>query len=928
MGEGDLNSSLLLKLPHKLEKRVKTRELSLPKTAALSERIQAAAVRRSSLLERRIERARKLGDATQVQQRRFKEKIRACVREAARLGRERRARGRREKDLEELRMKLKRKERSVEVDAGVKDFLHHLQNNGSSFLQQLEQHLKDPKKQSEAAQELDSKDPVADQVRFQKFEESSRIVKQPALINSTKKLLARISKEGVDVRTFLSAFMIILHPEIIMSNSKDSSMEDSLRSEAVKVVQAFLTIVHGGVVVSLQKETVKEFEDCWRGYAACFSSWKKRDALALESDLIKMACDLTVSVLKKCGPDFRAPRVQASPDLQAIVQQLGKDTKLLKSKVKSLTGGEGVKKFEETIRLCKVEFEINLLEENAKRQQYEIDDEKGHQSRCEEADLSADRQNDEQVGESTDASSGDRQAYSGVDLDHQKESSIIDDWKTRVVHELLHDPHYELLPINSFVSSEDFGVVSVEQFEHSFENIIDISSVVKEDVEKAFWDVLMGDLTAASFKSLVALLRELQGGISRICNVDVHREHDATKHIEAFEDQPDAERFLAVSTKMFDSLCQLGAPVREESAKAAFSKFTTQLQGASDLSAFPKDTCQLVKFLYTLYEVLNADIVNSQVRALRSLYQGHAAIDYLAERFQEKYAPRDGDKAKSAKHLLPKTDVCLKETRKWIEDTSAQLEIVSETEGEDSSVLPFEMKSGIGDPTLQVSSALMMKSKEKKNSIADSKRIPKPRKDLISSFILRTMAQDTPALLSDLPEILEMDRKRLVNMQNTFQRLVVLSASCILLHQLLARQRTEDIEKLKDVFSKRVNALLLHSETKLSHLSSELFSLLRQQGCDTAITTSEESISNLLNKLLDEESVAYKQLKKSVQKAVFISLIARQANGTAKASIVKQLKKSGAAVLYDKVIEAADKVESIAVIACKIHEKTLSDLSF
>ena len=74
--------------------------------------------------------------------------------------------------------------------------------------------------------------------------------------------------------------------------------------------------------------------------------------------------------------------------------------------------------------------------------------------------------------------------------------------------------------------------------------------------------------------------------------------------------------------------------------------------------------------------------------------------------------------------------------------------------------------------------------------------------------------------------------------------------------------------------------------------------------------------------------MAYKQLKKSVQNAVFISLIARQANGTAKASIVKQLKKSGAAVLYDKVIEAADKVESIAVIACKIHEKTLSDLSF
>jgi hypothetical protein len=103
--------------------------------------------------------------------------------------------------------------------------------------------------------------------------------------------------------------------------------------------------------------------------------------------------------------------------------------------------------------------------------------------------------------------------------------------------------------------------------------------------------------------------------------------------------------------------------------------------------------CATVRFLHTLYEVLNADIVNSQVKALRAMYHGNAAIDYLAECFQKKH-DLSYDNCASVKLALPKTEACLKGTKEWMRSLSEQLSI--NTDGRESSAFSFKMRSGIG----------------------------------------------------------------------------------------------------------------------------------------------------------------------------------------------------------------------------------------
>ena len=57
------------------------------------------------------------------------------------------------------------------------------------------------------------------------------------------------------------------------------------------------------------------FDLAWAAYLQRFVAWKFADAAALESELIKVAVEMEVSVLSKTGGDT-SPHVQRSQDLQ------------------------------------------------------------------------------------------------------------------------------------------------------------------------------------------------------------------------------------------------------------------------------------------------------------------------------------------------------------------------------------------------------------------------------------------------------------------------------------------------------------------------------------------------------------------------------------------------------------------------------------
>ncbi|WZN62057.1 hypothetical protein HKI87_05g35930 [Chloropicon roscoffensis] len=193
-----------------------------------------------------------------------------------------------------------------------------------------------------------------DYLLFRAFDRSSQVVQNPAVIRAARGLLDKLPGGepggGRYARPLLASFVIVLHPEVVMSR-KGNAVEDLLRERAAALVACLAHLIQasGGDFGSFRQKL--------SSYAAAFVSWKKGDAAALEGDLIKMACDLTASVLCKCGPDLGAEHVVSNPDLSAMVEALRNDRRLLAMKLRSLTGLEGVQRMERAVKARVVEFE-------------------------------------------------------------------------------------------------------------------------------------------------------------------------------------------------------------------------------------------------------------------------------------------------------------------------------------------------------------------------------------------------------------------------------------------------------------------------------------------------------------------------------------------------------------------------------------------
>lgn len=107
---------------------------------------------------------------------------------------------------------------------------------------------------------------------------------------------------------------------------------------------------HGQATETWDSNTVGDliidFDAHWVSYLEQFVAWKSHDAAGLESELIRMAVELEVSMLRKCHGDTKSPRVQHNSDLQAVVQQVAHDHELLRERIHRLMGEEGVHRLE------------------------------------------------------------------------------------------------------------------------------------------------------------------------------------------------------------------------------------------------------------------------------------------------------------------------------------------------------------------------------------------------------------------------------------------------------------------------------------------------------------------------------------------------------------------------------------------------------
>jgi hypothetical protein len=160
-------------------------------------------------------------------------------------------------------------------------------------------------------------------------------------------------------RVVLCAYMIVAHPGAVLSG-KGEGEQRLMESAAIFVreLELLAKMVLGDGYQGRFRAQLAGFDKAWCAYLYRFVAWKVKDARVLEEDLVRAACKLELSMMQTCkvvAADGQPPS-DLTDDMKAIRQQVADDQKLLREKVRQLSGAAGVEWMDSAISGARSKF--------------------------------------------------------------------------------------------------------------------------------------------------------------------------------------------------------------------------------------------------------------------------------------------------------------------------------------------------------------------------------------------------------------------------------------------------------------------------------------------------------------------------------------------------------------------------------------------
>ncbi|KAG9141855.1 hypothetical protein Leryth_013979 [Lithospermum erythrorhizon] len=137
------------------------------------------------------------------------------------------------------------------------------------------------------------------------------------------------------VRIVLCAYMIIGHPDAVLSSQGDR--ERALANSAEILIGEFellVKVILDGTICSNDKDPKQDtakhltfrtqlvaFDSAWCSYLNSFVVWKVKDAQSLEDDLVRAACQLEVSMIQTCKMTPEGGFSTLTHDMKAVQKQ-------------------------------------------------------------------------------------------------------------------------------------------------------------------------------------------------------------------------------------------------------------------------------------------------------------------------------------------------------------------------------------------------------------------------------------------------------------------------------------------------------------------------------------------------------------------------------------------------------------------------------
>uniref|UniRef100_A0A1D1YR82 T-complex protein 11 n=1 Tax=Anthurium amnicola TaxID=1678845 RepID=A0A1D1YR82_9ARAE len=602
------------------------------------------------------------------------------------------------------------------------------------------------------------------------------------------------------VRAVLCAYMIFGHPDVVFS--KHGEHEIALVDSATSFIQEFESLINliliGPDSVPLSRRSSPDmsstqlpkqqtfrsqlaaFDAAWCSYLHRFVAWKVKDARLLEEDLVRVACQLELSMMQKCklSPEGKSPDL--SHDMRAIQKQVTEDQRLLREKVQHLSGSAGIERMEHAL--------------SSARAKYFEAKESGSPTMTPIAHISSSSSvmSSSQSDSSAILTSTEKRCHferggrssSVVRSLFKEESSNLQKRGPSVQGK---DPQTPLPVDKQFMENEVLVNEMLHQRRHSFvdgSNIngkeMDIKAKVKETMEKAFWDEVMESLRKEQpdYGRIIVLVKEVRdelcGMTPKSWKGEILDSIDLDILSQVLESRTNDMSYLGkILEYALGMLLKLSAPVNEAEMKKTHEKFLMEL---ADTAAESKDqlnspfvTTVVSGLRFVLEQALKQEISRARIQMIEPIIRGPSGVEYLQKAFANHYGPPS-----DAATTLPLTAQWISSARESLQEWEEHTDSLSTLPTSQGLPPLTALRSGGNIPSASSSSL----SLNQPTTLSNSGVLPEckgERVDVMVRLGLLKLASGIEGLTQEAaPETLKLNFQRLRNVQSQLQKIIVI----------------------------------------------------------------------------------------------------------------------------------------------------------
>lgn len=754
------------------------------------------------------------------------------------------------------------------------------------------------------------------------------------------------------VRVFLCAYMILGHPEAVFSGRGDR--ETALAEAAARLIPEFeslITIILDGPSSSSlsrpsspnaaaddwgseEPQTLSQqrpfaaqlaaFDAAWCSYLYQFVLWKVKDAQSLEDDLIRVACQLEVSMLQKCKITS-GDEDDASHDSKAIRKQVLEDQQLLRERVLHLSGSDGATRMKMALSDARAKFMES--KENGTLPMSPFYPASFSPSHSPSDVQNSDNGKPKKVARSLfkntsepETSSSTKTNNSSNRLGDALEAKLLNDNEI-MLNDILHDRDRSLADILCGINKGSDK----------------IKAQVKSTMEKAFWNGVEESLAQdhPDYNWVVGLVKEVRDELLSLIPESWKQELLDSIDVELLSQilesgSQDIEYLSKLLDYSLGVVLKLALPANDNESKAAHEKLFHELSeivagmDKNSNRSFARALVKGLRFILEQIQVLKQHISAARIRALEPLVQGSAGVSYLQQAFTTCYGSSPG-----ATTALPQTVQWLTLVRQSVEQQRSEFEALSTdfrnsqpsgsglppvTSLRTGGQLDFGKSSPVTSANVFASPCCTGSSSEttpheiKWNSIDT----------LIRLGLLQLASKPDAANEETTPETLKLNIRRLQKAQNDIQHIIVIATSMLLVRQTLAAKGVPaaELDTILRRANKQLNDILSNPAISIHHIGHLLSQICLPSG--EKDEANQELMTRILRRSLSADDVVFVRVSTAICSAIrAILLIGKCLHGRSLAELA--LKRIGAVALVDQLVRVADDLDIMATVTCQVH---------